>query len=216
MVTVLSVDIAESSAHGSSHDAPDHRRWIGSGLNLAAQWARALTGREGKPREGDEVWIEFPPGDAAVICGAAIMHHAAALRSTGLEEISWRFHVGAHAGELEEDDGNNVVAHAMNKVTKLAKECDSEAIVDVVHLTPEAWKACSPELEEGEFSSREDRIELAGEALRPFAINSFKLMAVFSERLRDLADGLAEMEAQVEEPLDFEEDDAADDESSSG
>jgi hypothetical protein len=206
-VTVLSVDIAGSSAHGSRHTAPDHRKWIGGGLNRAAQWARAFTGREGKPREGDEVWIEFAPGDAAVICGAAILQHAAALRSTGIDDISWRFHVGAHAGELEEDDGNNVVAHAMNKVTKLATECDKEADVDAVHLTPEAWKACSPELDEGGFSSRESRIELAGEPLRPFAIDSAKLMAAFGERIRRLATDLAGLGGADEGPLDLGEDD---------
>lgn len=205
-VTVLSVDIAGSSAHGSTHTAPDHRKWIGAGLNLAAQWARAFTGREGKPREGDEVWIEFPPGDAAVICGAAILQHAAALRSTGIDDVFWRFHVGAHTGELEEDDGNNVVAHAMNKVTKLAKECDKDADVDAVHLTPEAWKACSVALEEGSFSSREDRIELAGEPLRPFAIDSSKLIEAFGERIQRLSTNLTEIAGVAEEPLSLDED----------
>ena len=205
-VTVLSVDIAGSSTHGSKHVAPEHRKWIGGGLNLAAQWARALTGREGKPREGDEVWIEFPPGDAAVICGAAILQHAAALRSTGIDDIYWRFHVGAHTGELEEDDGNNVVAHAMNKVTKLAKECDKSAVDDTVHLTPEAWKACSAELDEGGFSNREDRIELAGESLRPFAIDSAKLMAAFGGRIRRLSADLAEIGRVDEGQLDLGED----------
>ncbi len=200
-VTVLSVDIAGSSVHGSKHDAPDHRKWISGGLNLAAQWSRAFTGREGKAREGDEVWIEFPPGDAAVLCGAAILQHAAALRSAGIEEISWRFHVGAHTGELEEDDGHNVVAHAMNKVTKLATECDKDAALDAVHLTLEAWRACSAELEEGGFDRREERIELAGETFRPVAVDAAGLMATFGERVRLLAEGLAESEGAAEETL---------------
>jgi hypothetical protein len=211
-VTVLSVDIAGSSVHGSNHTAPDHRKWIGGGLNVAAQWGRAFTGREGKPREGDEVWIEYPPGDAAVICGAAILQHAAALRSTGIEDISWRFHVGAHAGELEEDDGNNVVAHAMNKVTKLAKECDGEAKEDSVHLTPEAWKTCSAELEDGGFSTREDRIALAGESLRPWAIDSAQLMASFGERIAELSTDLIALAGTGENPLELGGGEVAEDE----
>lgn len=207
-VTVLSVDIAGSSVHGSKHDAPDHRKWIGAGLNLAAQWSRAFTGREGKAREGDEVWIEFPPGDAAVVCGAAILQHAAALRSAEIEEISWRFHVGAHTGELEEDDGNNVVAHAMNKVTKLSKECDKEATEDGVHLTPEAWKACSAELVEGQFGRRGERIELAGDAFRPFTVDSTGVMAAFSERVRALSGRLAKVDP-LDGPLHLGEEDEA-------
>jgi len=204
-VTVLSVDIAGSSDHGSNHNAPEHRKWIGAGLNLAAQWARAFTGREGKAREGDEVWIEFPPGDAAVMCGAAILQHAAALRSAGIDGISWRFHVAAHTGELEEDDGNNVVAHAMNKVTKLAKACDPEAAVDDVHLTPEAWKSCSTELEEGDFSAREEKIELAGDAFRPFAIDSEKLIDAFVERIGQLAAGVGGLAKSEDSALRLDE-----------
>lgn len=201
-VSVLSVDLAGSSDHGHDHPAPEHRKWVSDGLNMAAQWSRAFTGREGKAREGDEVWVEFPPGDAAVVCAAAILQHAAALRSTGIADVDWRFHIGCHTGELEDDDGNNVVAHAMNKVTKLARACDAEADRDVAHLTPEALQVCSPELADGSFATREERVDLAGDEFRPWAIDSRRLMAVFGDRLEQLAADLASIPEHRDPQLD--------------
>jgi hypothetical protein len=120
-------------------------------------------GREGKGREGDDIWIEFPVGDAAVLCAAAVQHHVAALPENGANSPRWRFHAAVDAGELEAADGGNTIAACMNRVTKLAKLADEDGETDHVFVAPSALNYCSGELRDGDLGEQWEEVEF-GEA----------------------------------------------------
>lgn len=197
-VSVLSVDIVGSGEHGRLHNGEEHRKWVSGALNVAAQWSRAFAGREGRSRVGDEVWIEFSPSDAPILAAAATLQHAVALRSTGLAQISWSFHAGVDAGELEDDHPANVISRTMDRVTGLAKKCDPKAEVEAVYLTPEAFQACSAQLHKAELEVRLKEVELVGEEIHPLAIEADTVMAAFCARLDELVPQLSQMSARHE------------------
>jgi Phosphoribosyl transferase domain len=207
-VSVLSIDIAGSSEHGRLHNGEEHRRWVNGGLSIAAQWARAFVGREGRSRVGDEIWIEFEPGDAPVIAAAAALQHSAALRSTGVDGVSWTFHAGIDSGELEDDKPANVISHTMDRVTKLAKACDPDAEVDSAYLSPEAFKACSAGLHKAGLDERLDQVTLAGDSMHPVGLHSDAVMAAFCAQIDGLLATLDEgpgADQGGETPLEFGE-----------
>lgn len=197
-VSVLSVDIVGSGEHGRLHNGEEHRKWVSGALNVAAQWSRAFAGREGRSRVGDEVWIEFSPSDAPILSAAATLQHAVALRSTGLAQISWSFHAGVDAGELEDDHPANVISRTMDRVTGLAKECDPKAKVEAVYLTPEAFQACSAQLHKAELETRLEEVKLVGEEIHPLAIEADTVMAAFCARIDEFVPQLSQMSGQLE------------------
>jgi hypothetical protein len=207
-VSVLSIDIARSSEHGRLHNGEEHRKWVNGGLSIAAQWARALVGREGRSRVGDEIWIEFEPGDAPVIAAAAALQQSAALRSTSVEDVSWTFHAGIDSGELEDDKPANVISHTMDRVTKLAKACDPHAEVDSAYLSPEAFKACSAGLHKARIDERLDKVTLAGDSMHPMGLDADAVMAAFCSQIDGLLATLGERPGAGqggESPLEFGE-----------
>ena len=213
MASVLSLDLAGSSQHARANKRRIDHEWKNGGLNLAAQWARAFLGREGKGREGDDIWIEFPVGDPGVLCAAAVQQHVAALSSTGIDDLQWSFHAAVDSGELETGDGGNTMATCMNRVTKLAKLCDEDGETDHVFVTANAWEACSAGLRVTDLSARWEEVQLGeagdgGELLRPWAVDSAAVMAKFCERLGALAPFVAEHTSalgEVDGPLRIED-----------
>lgn len=196
-VSVLSQDLVGSAEHGRLNNKEQHRRWVNGGLNVAGQWARAFTGREGD-RVGDEVWIEFTSGDAPVLAAAAALQHSLALSSTDIEEVSWAFHAGADFGELEDERPTNVISHTMDRVTQLAKKCDPKAVIDAVYVSPEGFKTCSAELQEMSLESRCEEIDLAGDAMRPLALPADGVMAAFRSRIDQLLPQLRQLRSEIE------------------
>ncbi|HTU78093.1 MAG TPA: hypothetical protein VMF09_04970 [Solirubrobacteraceae bacterium] len=143
--TVLSLDLADSSHHSVS-SARSHTTWVEDGLDLAAQWTRAFGGWELPVRNGDEITIESEAGgDAIALAAAAVLCHTRALRSTGIDTISWRFHSGVDCGEVEPQN-NNLIGRCLNGAAKLAKHGDGKGEAKLVMLTKDAAEQCSEEL----------------------------------------------------------------------
>ncbi|HSK49691.1 MAG TPA: hypothetical protein VK889_04255 [Solirubrobacterales bacterium] len=187
--SVLSLDIAGSRAHEEKYPQT-HREWRSDGLDVAAQWGRAFSGREGKHREGDDLWFEFAVGDAAVIAAACVQCQASALASTGLDAIKREFHAAVDAGELEEGNKGNTQGPCMDRVTKVAKACDRQADTNYVFVTKDAWTHCSADLRDA--GVRDERWEAEAELddgtpITPVAIDSERLLRRYCERLAELA-----------------------------
>jgi hypothetical protein len=195
-VSVLSLDLIGSSEHGRLHNKEEHRKWVNGGLNVAGQWSRAFTGREGD-RVGDEVWTEFTSGDAPVLAAAAVLQHSLALSSTNLEEASWGFHAGVDFGELEDERPTNVISHTMDRVTQIAKKCDPQAVVNAIYISPESFKTYSAELQEMGLESRCEEIDLAGDPIRPLTLAADGLMAAFHSRIDQLLPKLRELQSEI-------------------
>jgi len=186
--SVLSLDIAGSRAHEQKYPQT-HREWRSDGLDIAAQWGRAFAGREGKHREGDDLWFEFPVGDAAILAAACVQSQASALASTKLDSIKREFHAAVDAGELEQGNMGNTQGHCMDRVTGVAKACDRTAETNYVFVTKDAWRHCSAGLREADVRDEkwEDKAELDdGTSIDPVAIDSELLLRRYCERLAEL------------------------------
>ena len=147
MAAILFVDISGSLEYALRHDFAENHEWKNSGLNLIAQWGRALGGREMKDREGDAIWLEFErPGDAVVLCAAALQVHASALRSTKVPWLWWAFRLGLDEGQLEDGDGGNVIGPCLDVAAKLAKDHKEVNPVDKGLATPKCQQRCTPPL----------------------------------------------------------------------
>jgi hypothetical protein len=144
--TVLSLDIADSSHHSEVSSPRSYTTWVEDGLDIAAQWTRAFGGWELPERKGDEITIESDEhGDAIALAAAAVLCHTRALRSTGIDEISWRFHSGIDCGEVEPQN-NNLIGRCLNRAAKIAKLGDGKDEAKLVMLTKEAAERCSDEM----------------------------------------------------------------------
>jgi hypothetical protein len=186
--TVLSLDIARSRSHEREH-RDTHNEWKNQGLDIAAQWARALHGREGKHREGDDIWFEFDVGDKALIGAALIQAHAAAMASTGIDEISREFHVALDTGELEQGNVANTNGPCMDRVTKIARPADPETKTNHVFVSQEAWRHCSTGLHDAEVRAIEWEGEITlddGTKMNVVAIDSEVLLRRYCEGLAEL------------------------------
>jgi len=187
--SVLSLDIAGSRQHERQYPQT-HREWRSDGLDIAAQWGRAFGGREGKHREGDDLWFEFPVGDSAILAAACVQCQATALGSTQLDPIKREFHAAVDAGELEQGNKGNTQGSCMDRVTGVAKACDAKADTSYVYVTPEAWDHCSAGLRDAHLRDEkwEDEVELDdGTKLKPIAMDSERLLRRYCERLAELA-----------------------------
>jgi hypothetical protein len=192
VASILSLDLAESTARAQGGGS-SYREWCNQGLNFAAQYARAVAGREGKAREGDDIWLEFPTGDAAILCAVVVQRHTAALRSAGIDAEFWRFHAGVDSGQLGGADGGNVLDISLNRATKLAKECDRES--EMVFVTSEALTACSALL--CDLAQPATKVTIGGEPLTPKQFDPAAVSAVYRDRLRELPALIAELLADT-------------------
>ncbi len=214
--SVLSVDLAGSRSHTRKNEPRADRAWRNSGLGMATLWIAAFLGREGREPAGDDLWIEFPVGDPAVLCGAAIQLHARAFGVDRKGEPHWRFHAAVDAGELlVGHNERNTVAGCLNRVTKLAKKCDADAETDDVFVAPAAWELCSAALRD-DAAGRElsEDVELGDgdedrERLRPVAVDARGAIHLLAERIGAVSAALRrEAPALAEAPLDLRADGA--------
>jgi hypothetical protein len=207
--TVLFVDITKSVERALRDGFEVTANWKNSGLNLAAQWAKAFGGREVQDRPGDAVWLDFGQHpDAAVMCAGAIQQHMRALRLTGLQSLSWTMHMAVDEGRLRDADGGCVAGDCIDRSARCAKvEYDGKRD-DGVLVTQETATRCSADLREnGVMSELPQEIELAGEDLpgsriTPFSVDSKRVLRVLRNRVHALTERLLpQVEAPEEEPL---------------
>lgn len=180
---ILYLDVDGSTAKGELLDARTNRRWLNEGLNVAAQWTRVFGGYEYSDRKGDELVAEFSEGDRAALAAAAILHHTAALRSTGLDHLSWTFHSGFDCGEVDDEDGGNLIGSPINRAAKLAKCLDGDDQLERVPVGEEAVRHCSSSLGAEPLSQPGAEVEVGGRRLRPQLVSS-------DEAIRRLVAGL--------------------------
>lgn len=201
--SVLSLDIAHSRTH-LREQPQNHNVWKNEGLDIAAQWGRAFGGREGKHREGDDIWFEFPVGDAVVIAAACVQCQARALGSTKLDSIDREFHAAVDAGELEQGNFGNTLGACMDRVTKIAKACDPAAATNSVFVSPEAWTHCSTALRDDSFRNAEweKEVELDdGTRIAPVAVDPEALLRGYCERVAEFGATLqGRIEAETSTP----------------
>ena len=227
-VSILSLDLAGSTTYSDLHGPELGHLWKNEGLDMAAQWTRAFGAWPVSDRRGDDIVVEFEEvGDAAVLCGAAIQQHLAALHSTDADDLTWRARCGADCGQIH-DGGGNVTGTCIDRSAKLVKEGDPEGRSGKVFVTQEADGRCSPKLREQPLAGLGVEIELGkreGIAVthRPFLIDSGGVVRYFATRLASLAgldSGSAPSLADIEAPLDIrpadEGEDAAGGEAESG
>jgi hypothetical protein len=192
--SVVSLDIAGSTAYGRDHPET-HTAWKNEGLDMATQWMRALSGREGRFPEGDDLWFEFGVGDPAVLATAAAQAHADALGSTGLHQITRRFRAAVDAGELELGAGNCTMGKPMDRVVKLARKCDKDRETAHVFVTPEAFNLLSSGLRDDSLRDLEweREVEVDSEtSVLMHAFDSHRVLERFAERIKTLAASLGE------------------------
>jgi hypothetical protein len=188
-VSVLSLDLAGSTANGELLDAGSNYRWVEGGLNLAAQWTRAFGGAELSDRKGDELTIEFPPsGDAGVLSAAFVLRHTAALRSTEAAAVRWTFHAGVDCGQVDDGDGSNVIGSCINRAAKLAKEAEPETRILIGEAHAEQ---CSSELRDPPVGEAAVERTIEGRRVLSRAIDAERAVAALTERVRIAASTLA-------------------------
>lgn len=191
-VSVLAADIGGSTRFGDLHSSVAAHRWKEGALDIAAQWTRAYGAWPIGDRRGDEIRVEFDEAaDAAVLCASVIQQHMAALRSTNGDDISWNLHCGVHSGQVQ-DGFENVTGSPIDRAAKLAKSCDAHCETDNVFITREARMRCSPELRERPLATQLEENGLEPGSSRPFAIDSAGVMKLWTDRLQEAGDWIAQ------------------------
>jgi adenine/guanine phosphoribosyltransferase-like PRPP-binding protein len=195
-VSILAADIGGSTSFGELNDSVTTLRWKEGALDLAGQWTRAFGSWPVGDRRGDEIRLEFDAADTAVLCAAVIQQHVKALRSTGGEDVSWKFHCGVDTGQVQ-DGFENVNGTCIDRASKLAKRCDENCETDHVFVTKETRRRCSPELRERPLASQQEGVLLSGAdgaqaQTRPFAIDSAGAMRLWVERLQEAGEWIAQ------------------------
>ena len=141
--------------------------------------------------QGDGITVEFEEyGDAPVLAAAAVLCHTRALRSTGIDRISWRFHAGVDFGEVVYDH-NNVTGHCLNRASKLGKRGDGKRQAMQVLLTSEAAERCSKQLLQEPISRVGEDVVLAKEddlRVRPRIVHSAEAIARLAAHLQEVCD----------------------------
>jgi hypothetical protein len=190
-ISIVSLDIADSSAHGAAIAKREHNAWVRAGTDIAAQWARAFGGIERPERNGDEVILEFPEdGDATVLAAAAVLAYTRALRSTEVDALTWRFHAGIACGEVEEEDGD-LRGMCVNTAAKVAKSGDGKTEASKVILSDVAADRCSEALREMPLGEPDGEVTLGDHKdrsykVRTHVVHSAEAMSVYVERLGSL------------------------------
>lgn len=187
---ILYLDVDGSTAKGELLDARTNRRWLNEGLNLAAQWTRVFGGYEYSDRKGDELVAEFTEGDRAALAATAVLQHTAALRSTGIDNLSWTFHAGFDCGEIGDEDGGNLIGSPINRAAKLAKSLEGAAQLEKVPVGEEGIRHCSSALGEAPVSEPGSEVEVGGRRLRPQLLSSGETFRQLVAGLNGVADRL--------------------------
>jgi hypothetical protein len=188
---ILSLDLTDSTPHAELVNARENKRWVGEGLNIAAQWTRAFGGYEFSDRKGDELAVEFDDGDGAALSAAAILCHTAALRSVGLNDLHWDFHTGVECGEIDDDDGSNVIGSPINRAAKLAKEVDDELQKTFVPIADEGARHCSQSLRSEDLSETGPEVTIGGRLIHPRLLDSAKALEQIETQVRETAKDMA-------------------------
>lgn len=181
---ILSLDLDGSTARAEAVKPSRNKRWIGEGLGMAAQWTRVFGGYEFSDRKGDELTVEFGAGDRAALAAAAVLCHSAALRSTGVEDVSWTFHAGIDCGEIDDGDGGNVIGSCVNRAAKLAKALEGEDRLRRVPIGEEATRFCSSALRSEPLSGLGEEVLIGERQVHP--------------RLLDASIAIKQLSAQVQ------------------
>jgi hypothetical protein len=187
---ILYLDVDGSTVKGELLDARTNRRWLNEGLNLAAQWTRVFGGYEYSDRKGDELVAEFTEGDRAALAAAAVLNHTAALRSTGIDNLSWTFHAGFDCGEIGDEDGGNLIGSPINRAAKLAKSLEGAVQLEKVPTGEEGIRHCSSSLGEAPISEPGSEVEVGGRRLRPQLLSSEETIRRLIAGLNAVADRL--------------------------
>lgn len=186
---ILSLDLAGSTSKAeSARNARANKLWVGEGLNIAAQWTRVFGGYEFSDRKGDELTVEFGDGDGAALAGAAVLCHTAALRSSGIPGLSWEFHTGVECGEIDDDDGSNVIGSPINRAAKLAKEADTQAGNRYVPVADEGVRHCSAPLRGEPLTVTGGEVTVGDIRLQPRLLDSTEAMRRVISRVRVAAE----------------------------
>lgn len=205
---ILSLDLTGATPRAeSARNARANKQWVGEGLNLGAQWTRAFGGYEFSDRKGDELTVEFADGDGAALAGAAVLVHTAALRSSGVDELRWEFHTGVDCGEIDDDDGSNVIGSPVNRAVKLAKNADAQAQGRYVPIADEGARHCSASLRTEPLSTGGEEVLLGEIRLQPTLLDSREAIRSVTSRVQAAAERMSdELPAleEIEAPLQTE------------
>jgi adenine/guanine phosphoribosyltransferase-like PRPP-binding protein len=187
--TILFVDLAKSVAYAHAHGYQETGPWRDGALNLAAQWARAWSGHE-NPRAGDGTWFEFAvPGDAAVLCAAAIEAHAAALASTGAAADGWVFHLAVDHSTLMSGAVGNTTAECLDRTARVAKADESNENRPAF-VTDDTLAECSDGVRDLTAPSGQSVALTEQEQIEPRKIDSPATMRQLTSQIRLTAGGL--------------------------
>jgi len=194
--TILFADLAGSLPAALRLPHGDNVRWKNNSLDLIAQWGHAFGGREGvevRKRKGDDICLEFPDPESAIICGAIIQEHLAVLRSTGLPENTCIFRMAVDSFWVSSADGGNLISLAIDRAAKMAKaempeEPENDRLKKML-ITPEVVRDCSDRLRR--CLSESSHLLRLGEGDRgefhPWRVKSADLMRSYVARLHELA-----------------------------
>jgi hypothetical protein len=193
--SVLFADITKSVERLVSDGSAVSAEWKNTGLNIAAQWARAFGGVEIQDRPGDAIWLDFGQrSEAALMCAAAIQQHMRALRSSDLRSMSWALHMCIDEGRLRPFDGGAVDGDCIDRSARGAKEEYEEKGEDATLISTTAAARIGAELrEDGIMHPLGHDIKLTDAEL-PGALMSVEVVntSVVMRRLRDRMQALAQ------------------------
>lgn len=191
--TILFADMTGSTPASLGLPHEENVRWRNNGLDLLAQWGQAFGGRESAHiRKGDDICLEFPDPESAILCGAIVQEHLAALRSTGLPENTYRFLMAVDSSWISSADGGNLIGVGIDRAAKTAKaeipDEPEETMPARIVITPEVVRDCSDRLRP--FLSESSHMLKFGEGergeFRPWRVNRRGLIQSYVDRLREL------------------------------
>ena len=208
--TVLFADITKSVERLVSDGFPVSAEWKNTGLNIAAQWAKAFGGAEIQDRPGDAILLDFGQRpEAAVMCAAAIQQHLRALSSTDLRSMSWALHMCIDEGSLRNSDGGAVDGDCIDRSARGAKEDYEGKREDGTLLSATAAARIGAELSEAEVMrplEHEIKLtdaELPGALMAVEVVNTGAVLRRLRDRVRALAQRVAaSVPSAQEQPAD--------------
>jgi hypothetical protein len=181
---ILYVDFANSTVRAAEDDRQTYQAWIADGLNLVSQWAKAFGAREmpDPGRRGDDISLEFTDPDGAVLCASMFQEHFSALRSTGTRRLFYECRCAVDQDWVVDAEGGNRISPGINIAAKLAKSSEP----NLISLTPEAARECSPTLQDFLEPGRD--VALVGERERGrFTVklaDRHRVLSAYADRLR--------------------------------
>lgn len=146
--TAMVADLAGSTPRSVREPHPASSRWNQDALDLVAQWAWTFGGFQINESNGDDIKIEFPDEDSAVLCAAVVQAHTKALRGLDESPLDWQLRITIDSGELTASD-RNLLGRCLNLATKLKdfRKDDPDAFERVL-ITDNALRHCSAAIRE--------------------------------------------------------------------